>query len=26
VWEKDALNILFIAVPLINVLIPFVWK
>lgn len=24
--EKDALNLLFIAIPLINVLIPFVWK
>ena len=24
--EKDALNVLFIAIPLINVLIPFVWK
>ena len=24
--EKDALNLLFIAIPLVNVLIPFVWK
>lgn len=24
--EKDALNLLFIAVPLLNVLLPFVWK
>jgi len=24
--EKDALNLLFVAIPLVNVLIPFVWK
>eukprot|EP00798_Chlamydomonas_sp_ICE-L_P007778 gene7778-965_t len=24
--EKDALNILFLAIPLINVLLPFIWK
>ena len=24
--EKDALNLLFVAMPLVNVLIPFVWK
>lgn len=24
--EKDALNILFLAIPLLNVLLPFVWK
>lgn len=24
--EKEALNLLFLAIPLINVLLPFVWK
>jgi hypothetical protein len=24
--EKDALNVLFLAIPLLNVLLPFVWK
>lgn len=24
--EKEALNVLFLAVPLLNVLLPFVWK
>ena len=24
--EKDALNLLFLAIPLVNVLLPFVWK